>query len=664
MFPVAAEQMTSQEPAANRRRNSTVLSWPPLQKTSLPPFVTVVAVVAILYLARDVFLPIAIALLLTFALAPLVKILRQARVPRPLAVIATVLMASSLLGAVGLVVALQLGDLARNVPLYQTNIVEKVRTLKEAGASGGLIDRLSGVIERVGKEIQREEVAQGAGPQQPAVQAPLPVEVVTPQHPLETLGNMAGLFLGPLATTGLIIVIVIFMLLEREDLRDRFIRLVGHGDLHRTTEALEDAGRRVGQYLLMQLVVNVTYAIPITLGLWVIGVPNAVLWGALTMVLRFIPYIGPVLGMLMPLVLALAVSPGWDLVVWTALLFLTVELISNNVVEPWLYGSRTGLSPLSIVVAAVFWTWLWGPLGLVLSTPLTVCLSVLGRHVPQFEFLDVLFGSEPVLEPEARLYQRLLAGDPNEATDQAEEILEEKTIAAFYGEVGIPALVLAAEDRSRGVMSEEQKSRVTESARSMLANLLPLALDVAAAEKSAPADETEAEQGDAAVRPDFTGRRIVCIGGRSELDDVAAEMLAQIFSVGGADAAMLGYAEVRLTKGVSTQARPDGILVNYVDPNPQRHARLLIRRLRRAFPGCRIGFVFWAPGQEKRQESTGGEMGEDFLALSLDEALTSAVGVAEEPRVQKADGVKLFESSVQKPFAKNRVDAAALPLRG
>ena len=237
---------------------------------------------------------------------------------------------------------------------------------------------------------------------------PLPVEVVEPEpQPLQVLRTIIGPLIEPLATGGIIVVVVIFMLIKREDLRDRFIRLVGASDLHRTTEALQDAGKRVGQYLLMQLIVNATYAMPIGIGLWVIGVPNALLWGLLALVLRFVPYIGPIIAAIFPIVLALAVDPGWTMLIWTVALFVAVELISNNVVEPWLYGSRTGLSPVAIIVAAIFWTWLWGPLGLLLSTPLTVCLVVLGRHVPQFQFLDVLFGSEPVLEPHEALYQRL-----------------------------------------------------------------------------------------------------------------------------------------------------------------------------------------------------------------------------------------------------------------
>ncbi|RVD27172.1 AI-2E family transporter, partial [Mesorhizobium sp. M4A.F.Ca.ET.020.02.1.1] len=378
--------------------------------------------------------------------------------------------------------------------------------------------------------------------------------IVAHEKPLQVLQNLIAPLLSPLASAGLVIVVVIFMLMEREDLRDRFIRLVGYGDLHRTTQALQDAGKRVGQYLLMQLVVNIVYAVPITIGLWVLGIPNALLWGMLALALRFVPYIGPIIGALLPLFLALAVAPGWALLLWTAALFIVMELITGNVIEPWLYGSRTGLSPLAIIVAAIFWTWLWGPLGLVLSTPLTVCLVVLGRHVPQFEFLDVLFGNEPVLEPHARLYQRLLAGDPDEATDHAEEYLEDKYLFEFYDKVAIPALLLGEHDRMRGVLDDEQRRLVAGSAEALVANLDDSAQQEAeeeevepeaagsgddkAGERKAserrPGEDKEAEEVEEVNLPDGTGIAVLCAGGRDELDDAAAAMLAQVLEVQGA----------------------------------------------------------------------------------------------------------------------------------
>lgn len=625
----------SNEPPVRARSILSDLS--PRPQTYLPTLVTVVGVVATLYFGREIFLPIAIALLLTFALAPLVTFLRKRGVPRVAAVIASVLAAFLALGLFSFVVALQVSELAQNAPTYQTNIIAKIRSLKENGATGGLFDRLGKVMERVGEEIEEEVPAPpSAEEEQPA---PIPVEVVTRPRPLEVLQSLIAPVIGPLATTGLVIVVVIFMLMEREDLRDRFIRLAGHGDLHRTTEALQDAGRRVGKYLLMQLVVNVTYAIPITIGLWILGIPNALLWGLLTMVLRFVPYIGPAIGMLLPISLAVAVSPGWSLVLWTAGLFLVVELISNNIVEPWLYGSRTGLSPLAVIVSAIFWTWLWGPLGLVLSTPLTVCLVVLGKHVPQFEFLDVLFGNHPVLEPHARLYQRLLAGDPAEATDHAEELLKDADLVAYYETVAIPALLLGERDRARGVMTDEQRRKLAASAQTLVANLDDMA------QEESEADDDAAEEADAesvlprvlgedgqpekkSDLPDGTGKRVLCVGGRGELDDAAAAMLVQVLAVQGAEAVPGSFSDLEPVniRNLGLE-RYDSIVIGFLNPDSTRHARIQIRRLKRTRPGLRVGLVFWsdAEGPAKPAAPEDGRLQADFIAWSMKEAVQGAL---------------------------------------
>ena len=442
--------------------------------TAYPKAIAVVATVAALYFGRDIFIPLAMAILLTFTLAPLVSILHRVRIPRPVAVVAVVIGAFAAIFMFGAVVASQLGTLAQNIPLYQSNLEAKVKVIKDANVGEGIFDRISKLLDRLGREIQANDEADSVGaPGSESPSAPpIPVEVVTPAPaPLQVLQTVIGPLIGPLATGGIIIVVVIFMLLKREDLRDRFIRLVGAGDLHRTTAALQDAGERVARYLLTQLVVNLAYALPIGIGLWIIGVPNAPLWGLMALILRFVPYIGPIIASIFPLALALAVDPGWTMVLWTAALFIVLELLINNVVEPWLYGSRTGLSPLAIIVAAIFWTWLWGPLGLLLSTPLTVCLVVLGRHVPQFEFLDVLLGNEPVLEPHQQLYQRLLAGDPVEATDRAEAFLDENSVLSFYETVAVPALALGEQDRARGVLTEDRRIRVAESAQALVDNL-------------------------------------------------------------------------------------------------------------------------------------------------------------------------------------------------
>ncbi|TPI29150.1 AI-2E family transporter [Mesorhizobium sp. B3-2-1] len=603
------------------------------RRTALPTVATVVVTVAALYFGREVFLPIAIALLLTFALAPMVSALKRAGVPRVAAVVLSVLGAFAALALFSFIVASQVNELAHNVSLYQANILTKVRLLKERGVGGGIIARLSDVVERVGQEIDRQEPALPSAADTPK-REPVPVEIVARERPLEVLQSIVGPLISPLASAGLIIVVVVFMLLEREDLRDRFIRLVGYGDLHRTTQALQDAGRRVGRYLLMQMVVNVAYAVPIAIGLWILGIPNALLWGLLALALRFVPYIGPIIGASLPLFLALAVAPGWSLLLWTAALFVVMELITGNVIEPWLYGSRTGLSPLAIIVAAIFWTWLWGPLGLVLSTPLTVCLVVLGRHVPQFEFLDVLFGNEPMLEPHARLYQRLLAGDPEEATDHAEEFLEEGYLVEFYDKVAIPALLLGEQDRVRGVMGEPQRRQVAASAQTLVANLVDSAQQEASEEEQ-PALADDAEPSDTKggedeiELPDGTDITVLCAGGRGELDDAAAAMLMQVLEVQGAEASMASFADLepnalrRLELGSF-----DTVVVNFLNQDSVKHARFLVRRLKRAKAALRVGVVLWSgPGNDDNDacEKLATGINADFVADGMISAVLGAL---------------------------------------
>ena len=601
-----------------------------------PTLIAVVATVAALYFGKDIFLPLAVAVLLTFALAPLVSWLRRLHMPRIAAVLAVVIGAFTAIGLFGAVVATQLGVLAGNLPLYQSNIETKVRVIKDANFGEGMINRVSRLLERLGREIQRDDKppseAEATEPGEKPVN-PLPVEVVPPQpQPLQVLQTIVGPLIDPLATGGIIIVVVIFMLLNREDLRDRFIRLVGATDLHRTTEALQDAGKRVGQYLLMQLVVNVTYAVPIGLGLWVIGVPNALLWGLLALVLRFVPYIGPVIAAIFPLVMALAVDPGWSMVLWTAALFIILELISNNFVEPWLYGSRTGLSPLAIIVAAIFWTWLWGPLGLLLSTPLTVCLVVLGRHVPQFEFLDVLFGSEPVLEPHEALYQRLLAGDPDEATDRAEEFLSESDLMTFYETVAIPGLSLGEYDRVRGVLADERRARLAEGAMTLVDNLEEYA-EEEAAEEDDETDDDDEENTDTPELPDGAGKTVLCAGGRGNLDEVSGAMLAQVLTAHGADARLIEASAV----AAGNIRRLDlndvhAVTICYLNAESIAHARYVVRRIKRVRKEVRVGVVFWHPADNRFSDAKlTASINCDFVAHTMVEAVTGAL--SEEPAV-------------------------------
>jgi predicted PurR-regulated permease PerM len=602
-----------------------------------PPLMGLVATVAALYFGRDIFLPLAIAVLLTFALAPVVSGLRKLHVPRPVAVVAVVVGAFAAIILFGMIVASQLGSLAENLPLYQKNIETKMQSIKDANLGEGIYSRVSELFERLGHQIQENQPStpgEVVAPAAPAAAPPLPVQVVDPEpQPLQVLKTIIGPLVEPVATGGIIIVVVIFMLLKREDLRDRFIRLVGASDIHRTTEALQDAGKRVGQYLLMQLVVNVTYAVPIGIGLWIIGVPNAPLWGLMALVLRFVPFIGPVISSIFPLALALAVDPGWSMLLWTAALFIILELVSNNVIEPWLYGSRTGLSPLAIIVAAVLWTWLWGPLGLLLSTPLTVCLVVLGRHVPRFEFLNVIFGNKPVLEPHQQLYQRLLAGDPNEATQRAETFLEKSDLITFYETVAIPALALGEHDRARGVMSGERRKRVADSTLALVDNLEEYAVDeTTSAEELNPSLEESngaSPEGDPAPQPlpDGSGKTVLCAGGRGELDDAAVAMLAQLFTAQGATSRTIDHLALDPARIKSLDlSDAHAVVIGFLNAQSVIHARYIVRRLKRARSSLRVGVVFWRPADDALSDlKLSATIGCDFIARTMWDAMAGAL---------------------------------------
>ncbi|MFC3636169.1 AI-2E family transporter [Camelimonas fluminis] len=680
-------------------------SNPDIARPSTASLLTLVVLAGLLYVGREIFMPLAVAILLTFTLAPIVGFLRKWSVPKAPAVILTVTVAFTIIGLFSFIIASQVTSLASNLPTYQANIVQKVQSLKELGAGGGMIDRINRAVARIGAEIEKTTPAtraedapapaSEAAPAQPK-QQPVPVEIVTREGPVEILRNVIVPLVSPFATAGLIIVVVIFMLLEREDLRDRFIRLVGAGDLYRTTEALQDAGARVGHYLLMQLVVNTLYAVPIALGLWLLGIPNAMLWGLLTLALRFVPYIGPVIGMMIPLFLAVAVSPGWTLLLWTAALFIVVELISNNVIEPWLYGSRTGLSAMAIIVAAIVWTSLWGPVGLVLSTPITVCLMVLGRHVPQFAFLDVLLGNKPVLEPHQRLYQRLLAGDPHEATDNAEDYLETEYLVDYYGRIGLPALRMGETDRQRGVLDEEQRARFAATAQVLVANLTDIALEEEAEEDNGRTEATDADgpapaagaasrlqrgvlarlrvgkepetgasdaekpaepEPSALVLPDGEGRHLLLIGGRSELDDVAAAMLAQTLEAQGAEARVAASSDIA---GFGRLELPldetDTVVIAYLNVASAAHARQTVRRLKRARPALRVGVFVPLDEADPPLPFDAPAIYADFIATRLRDAVRLALAdAAPDAGVDR----RLFTRRVARPLRAPRQPAVS-----
>ncbi len=577
-------------------------------------------VIATLYFAREVFVPITLATLLSFLLAPAVRALRRLRVGRVTAVGFTALFAFIALAAFAAVVVGEVSSLAQQLPKYRYNLETKIRSLPALVPGGGVFRRatemfreLSKELSRAGTQVAAESTPSATGASEPPPAKPIPVQVVEPEPgPLQIVQSIIGPLLQPMAAGGLVIVFVIMILLEREDLRDRLLRLAGRRDLHRTTEAMNDAAQRISRYLLSQLVVNISCGLPIGIGLTLIGVPNAALWAILVVLLRFVPYLGIVIAAAFPLALAIAVAPDWMLFVWTALLFLGIELVVANLVEPLVYGGTTGLSSVALIAAATFWTWLWGPIGLLLSTPLTVCLVVLGRHVPQLQFLNVMLGNEPVLTPVETFYQRILANDPEEATEQAEEFAKNSSLIEFFDEVAIPALARAQADSDRGVLQLEARATFERAIATMVENL------------SEDEDAIAAPEHAAGPKPEGLSG-IVCVAGRNELDEAAAFLLGNVLRLERhvdigvplpADALSADTAYLPLFENASV------VCLSLISTSSPARARFLVRRIRRRAPRAHILVGFWgSPTREVAVEEMARVISVQAVAFSLREAV-------------------------------------------
>lgn len=598
-----------------------------------------------LYFGREIIIPIALAILLSFVLAPLVGLLQRARVPRGLAVVSVVIIAFTLIFAIGSLLAAQLTQLARDLPSYQSTITEKIQSFRETTAGRGTLERASGMLKDLSKELDKPKDAAsalgaGASPKAAAPLIPVPVEVRQPDPgALESLQSLISPLLHPLATTGIIVIFVIFILLQREDLRNRLIRLAGSHDLQRTTAALDDAASRLSRLFLIQLLLNGSFGVVIGTGLWLIGVPSAILWAILAAVLRFVPYIGAAIAAAFPLALSLAVDPTWSMLLWTLALFIVVEPIVGHVIEPMVYGHSTGLSPVAVVASATFWTALWGPIGLVLATPLTVCLVVLGRHVERLEFLDVMFGDRPALSPPEIFYQRMLAGDPTEASEKAEEFLKERSLTSYYDEVALKGLQLAQADAERGALDHERLTKIRDAVSEFANNIsdqddrpLPKVNSTTDAEATS-AVETVAEDAPYEnlpilnkkdLPPEWQGEHpVLCVAGRSLIDEAAAIMLGQLSTSHGI-AARVEAAEVLSTANVF-RLETTGVAIVcliYMDASGPAHMRYSVRRLRRKLPEAIIVLGCWMkdmdPGAlEKLRDSAKA----DLAAASLGEAL-------------------------------------------
>ena len=635
--------MSGQSPSSSAAAKIDPASTPgPSDLLMLAVFVVVVTG---LYFAREVMVPITLAVLLSFVLAPVVDLLRRVYLPRALAVLLAVVLAVSVILALAGLIGMQVASLAGNLPQYASTLESKVATVQAV-----TVGRLSAFAESFGHETPPASppAHPSAAPAVPAGSKPVLVQVQEPPlSPLRLAREFLAPVFSPLADVAIMFVVAVFVLMQQDDLRDRLIRLFGSNDLHRTTQALDEAGRRLSRYFLTQLGINAGFGCVIGGGLAIVGVPSPVLWGVLGALLRFVPYVGSWLAALFPVALAAAVVPGWSMVVWTVVLYAGVELTVGQVVEPLVYGHSTGLSPVSVVVAAIFWSWLWGPIGLILSTPLTLCLVVLGRHVPKLEFLDVLLGDRPALTPVESLYQRILAGDTDEALEQAEQMLRDRSLSSYYDEVVLPALRLAAVDVGRGLLPAERAAVVVQTVQDLIADLDGND-DTDKASKPALSDGPVAPPPNLAAvpkrpppGPDFdpaaatspwnTATPVLCVAGRGKLDEAASAMLAQLLGKHGIGARTEPHPAVaRSQVGALEPETIAMVCLCYVEIGGNAtHLRYLLRRIRQQLPRATILVGLWPQGEailhdERLRLTIGADHTSDSLTSTVNICLRAA----------------------------------------
>lgn len=623
------------------------------------------AVIIALYFARAVFVPVALAILITFLLSRLVNRLER-WIGRIASVLLVVIVLFSAAGAASWMVGRQVIDLAQKLPEYEANVARKLRSIRLPAV--GLISRFSSSVDQLQTELvspspaPTSEAAGGSAVKlNKSAASPIPVKVIEGRSAIpQLLQESVGAVLSPLGTAALVLLLVIFMLLKREDLRGRMIRLIGQGRISATTRAMEDAGARVSRYLSMQFLVNTCYAILVGIGLHFIGVPNAGLWGPLAGVLRFVPYVGPWAGAALPLLLSFAVSTTWLVPLLTIALFTVLELIISNAVEPWLYGASTGVSPIALVISAVFWTWLWGPVGLVLSTPLTVCLAVMGRHAPRLEFLSVLLSEDQALAPHEEFYHRVLAFGTEGAEDFAESYVAKHSVSSLYDTMIIPALSAAEIDAENGALTAEQRTSVLQRIHEILEDFRFRRLATAVEERTL-AESTGLPQ-------PVTGSRVMSIPASAYRDELAGEMLGQLllqqgFKVENAPARL--KADELMNR--AQEFDPESVTISVVSPSTLTEARHLCTTLRRKMPQVKIIIGAWGfldadlTGARERFRATGAtqivvsladavvEIGK-LTAPLADEMMAPPKPENEEERLQELRGLKLLDTPAEEKF--------------
>ena len=587
---------------------------------------------AVLYFAREILIPIALAVLFSFLLAPMVNRLRRWGLWRVPAVLIVVSLAFVLMAVIGALVTVQLTDLGRKMPEYQHNVHQKVQSIRDS--SNGFMGHITRLIHNVNAELKPQSVQPSSAPND---QKPVPVEIKQGDiSPLQVVPKLLGSLFGGAITVIMIVVFVIFMLLQQDDLRDRVIRLVGWRQLNVTTKALDEAGERVSRYLLAQLVVNVAFGIPAGVALYFLGVPNPILWGVLAALFRYIPYLGIWMAAIMPAAVVFAIDPGWEKPFAVFGIYGGIDLMMYNFVEPFVYGNTTGLTPLAILIAAVFWAWLWGAVGLLLATPLTVCLAVLGRYVPSLRFLGVLLSDEEVLTPEKRFYQRLLASDVEAAAEVAEEFLKGKSLDELYDVVIVPALTLAEADRIAGRLEEEQQQFVFENAQLIVDDVGSRAKEIIAGENGSKHRLNGKEQ----VGSPVPRARVLLLPAHGSTDEIASHMLTQLLAARG-----IGARTVSADSLTSERLEEAGgekievVCVTTVVSDGLLHARYLCKRLRAQFPDLRIVAAIIVDSEARDPRTRESLASANEVAGSLSEAakLTqSLVPVRQAPTGQTA----------------------------
>jgi predicted PurR-regulated permease PerM len=587
---------------------------------TLRPWVTFagcVLVIVVLYWAQAVLVPIALAVLLTFVLAPPVSWLERwiGRVP---AVLAAVTLVFTVLGLAGWGLARQIDYLAQDLPRYRLNILAKIADVRGAGR-GGSVERLQETIDDIRTDLGESDAPGGRRVQPIAASAQRPFGAYTAV-------TWLGPIMGPLGTAGLVIAMVIFMLLERRDLRDRLLGLFGHGRLTVTTKAFDEAGTRVSRQLLMQSLVNLLYGVAAGLGLHFLGVPYALVWAALGAALRFIPYVGPVLGAGAPILVSLAALQGWAGPLCVVGLFIVLELFTNLVLETRLYAGAAGVSPVALLASAAFWTWLWGPLGLLMATPLTVCLVVLGKHVPGLEFVGTLLADTPALAPEYGYYQRLLARDQSEAADLLERYLKTESPRSVYDGLLLPALNYAERDRLEQRLSPDEETAVIDATRELMSDT---------ADSIRRLDPDPSAPSDALPPGPREPLRVLGYATNGAADELALAMLAHLVDdlpivIERAPARLVASDVVSLVReqGLSVVCLAD------LPPSPPSKTRYLVKRLHAALPDVRILVGRWGP-PALADESTQvlRNAGASLVASTLLETRTYLGGLAEIPRL-------------------------------